>query len=66
MTDDVLKKIEELMNEYDDIEDMWINEGNQEMVEWAINHKMGLYDLLREFDYDCTRDVRGKIKVIGM
>lgn len=63
MTEEVLNKIEQLLNYYDEYESMWFNEGNEEMKKWSTNHKMGLYSLLREFGYDYERDENGKLKV---
>lgn len=64
MTEEVLNKIEELMNNYDMIESMQKNDGDEEMEKWALNHKMGLYCLLQEFGYDYEIDESGKIKII--
>ena len=56
MTEEVLNKIEELLNEFDKYETIFL--------EWAWNHKMGLYVLLQEFGYGYERDKNGRLKVV--
>lgn len=64
MTEEVLNKIEELMNEFDNWEDLHFERGDEEMRKWALHQKMAYYTLLQEFGYDYDRDGNGKIKVI--
>ena len=64
MTEEVLNKIEELINKYDEHEIFWSDEGDEEMEKWALNHKMGLFALLQEFGYDYKRDKNGRLKIV--
>lgn len=64
MSEEVLNKIEELLNEYNESieEAIQLKEGDMQL--WELAHIMGLSDLLIEFDYDYDYDENGKIKVI--
>ena len=63
MNQQILDKIEELLNYYNNFELMYRIEGDEKMRDWGYNHKMGLYALLHEFGYDYERDESGKLKV---
>lgn len=63
MTEEVLNKIEELMNKCYMAEIKCMDE-HDEMYCCEFYKRMGLYALLQEYGYDYNIDENGKIKVI--